>query len=243
MPGARLCPAESLCGEKNGGNMPRETRAQVVLVEDHPMFREQLAHLINKQPDMAVCAEADNAAHGLAAINRQQPSLAIIDITLKGSSGLELLKDLRAQGIKVPVLMLSMHAESLYAERALRAGANGYITKEEASAKVMTAIRQVLAGEIYLDPRFMKRIVSQILVNPRNNSAAPIERLTDRELAVFELIGEGRTTREIGIRLRVSVATIETYRARIKEKLGLENAGQLHVRASSWIHERHATAG
>ena len=223
--------------------MPRETRAQVVLVEDHPMFREQLAQLINKQPDMAVCAEADNAAHGLAAINRQQPSLAIIDITLKGSSGLELLKDLRAQGIKVPVLMLSMHAESLYAERALRAGANGYITKEEASAKVMTAIRQVLAGEIYLDPRFMKRIVSQILVNPRNNSAAPIERLTDRELAVFELIGEGRATREIGVRLRVSVATIETYRARIKEKLGLENAGQLHVRASSWIHERHAIAG
>jgi DNA-binding NarL/FixJ family response regulator len=192
---------------------------------------------------MAVCAEADNAAHGLAAINRQQPSLAIIDITLKGSSGLELLKDLRAQGIKVPVLMLSMHAESLYAERALRAGANGYITKEEASAKVMTAIRQVLAGEIYLDPRFMKRIVSQILVNPRNNSAAPIERLTDRELAVFELIGEGRTTREIGIRLRVSVATIETYRARIKEKFGLENAGQLHARASNWVHERHAIAG
>jgi DNA-binding NarL/FixJ family response regulator len=223
--------------------MPRETRAQVVLVEDHPMFRAQLAHLINKQPDMAVCAEADNAAHGLAAINRQQPSLAIIDITLKGSSGLELLKDLRAQRIKVPVLMLSMHAESLYAERALRAGANGYITKEEASAKVMTAIRQVLAGEIYLDPRFMKRIVSQILVNPRNNSAAPIERLTDRELAVFELIGEGRTTREIGIRLRVSVATIETYRARIKEKLGLENAGQLHARASNWVHERHAIAG
>jgi DNA-binding NarL/FixJ family response regulator len=223
--------------------MPRETRAQVVLVEDHPMFREQLAHLINKQPDMAVCAEADNAFDGFAVINREQPALVIIDITLKGSSGLELLKDLRTQGIKVPVLMLSMHAESLYAERALRAGANGYITKEEASAKVMTAIRQVLAGEVYLDPRFMKRVVNQILVNPRNNSAAPLERLTDRELAVFELIGEGRTTREIGLRLRVSVATIETYRARIKEKFGLENAGQLHAKASSWVHERHAIAG
>jgi len=223
--------------------MPREMPAQVVLVEDHPMFREQLAHLIDKQPDMAVCAEADNAIDGFAVINVEKPALAIIDISLKSSSGLELLKDLRAQGIKVPVLMLSMHAESLYAERALRAGANGYITKEEASAKVMTAIRQVLAGEIYLDPRFMKRVVSQMLVNPRNGSAAPIERLTDRELAVFELIGEGRTTREIGIRLRVSVATIETYRARIKEKLGLENAGQLHARASSWFHERHAIAG
>jgi DNA-binding NarL/FixJ family response regulator len=223
--------------------MPREMRAKVALVEDHPMFREQLAHLINKQQDMAVCAEANNAADGFAAINRQQPSLAIIDITLKGSSGLELLKDLRAQGIKVPVLMLSMHPESLYAERALRAGASGYITKEEASAKVMTAIRQVLAGEIYLDPRFMKRVVSQILVDPGSKAATPIERLTDRELAVFELIGEGRTTREVGLRLRVSVATIETYRARIKEKLGLENAGQLHAKASSWVHERHAIAG
>jgi DNA-binding NarL/FixJ family response regulator len=223
--------------------MPRETRAQVVLVEDHPMFREQLAQLINKQPDMAVCAEAANATDGFSVINREQPALAIIDITLKGSSGLELLKDLRAQGSKVPVLMLSMHAESLYAERALRAGANGYITKEEASAKVMTAIRQVLAGEIYLDPLFMNRVVSKLLVNPRNNSAAPIERLTDRELAVFELIGEGRTTREIGVRLRVSVATVETYRARIKEKLDLENAGQLHAKASSWVHERHAIAG
>jgi DNA-binding NarL/FixJ family response regulator len=223
--------------------MPREARAQVVLVEDHPMFREQLAHLINKQPDMSVCAEADNGSDGLAAITRQQPALAIIDITLKGSSGLELLKDLRAQGSRIPVLMLSMHPESLYAERALRAGANGYITKEEASGKVMTAIRQVLAGEIYLDPRFMNRVVSRVLVNPRNNSAAPLERLTDRELAVFELIGEGRTTREVGVRLRVSAATVETYRARIKEKLGLENASQLHARASSWVHERHAIAG
>lgn len=223
--------------------MPHRTPAKVVLVEDHPMFREQLAQLINKQPGMVVCAEANNAADGLAAIASQQPALAIVDITLKNSSGLELLKDLRAQGMKVPVLILSMHAESLYAERALRAGANGYITKEEASAKVMTAIRQVLSGEIYLDPRFMKGVVSRILVNPRNNAATAVERLTDRELAVFELIGEGQTTREIGIRLRVSAATVETYRARIKEKLGLTNAGQLHAKASAWVCERHAIAG
>jgi DNA-binding NarL/FixJ family response regulator len=223
--------------------MPREAQAKVVLVEDHPMFREQLAQLINKQPDMVVCAEANNAVEGLAAIGCQQPALAIVDITLKNSSGLELLKDLRAQGMKLPVLILSMHAESLYAERALRAGANGYITKEEASARVMTAIRQVLSGEIYLDPRFMKGVVSRILVNPRNNSATAVERLTDRELAVFELIGEGRTTREIGVRLRVSAATVETYRARMKEKLGLTNAGQLHAKASAWVYERHAIAG
>ena len=219
--------------------MPPETQAQVVLVEDHPMFREQLAHLINKQPDMVVCAETDNAADGLEAIKREGISLAIIDITLKNSSGLELLKDIRAHGIRVPVLLLSMHPESLYAERAMRAGANGYITKVEASTKVMNAIRQVLAGEIYLDPKFMKRVVSQILVSPKNGSPQPVERLTDRELAVFELIGEGKTTREIGSRLRVSVATVETYRARIKDKLGLDNASQLHSKASQWLHERH----
>ena len=207
------------------------------------MFREQLAQLINKQPDMAVCWEADNAADGLAAIFRHQPALAIVDITLKNSSGLELVKDLRAQGLKVPVLILSMHAESLYAERTLRAGANGYITKEEASAKVMTAIRQVLSGEIYLDPRFLKGMVSRILVNPRNNVATPVERLTDRELAVFELIGEGLGTREIGIRLNISTPTVETYRARIKEKLGLINAAQLHAKAAAWACERHAVAG
>src|SRR5436305_12074549 len=161
--------------------MPPETRARVVLVEDHPMFREQLAQLINKQPDMTVCAEAATAIDGFTTIEREQPELAIIDITLKASNGLELLKDLRAHEIKVPVLMLSMHAESLYAERALRAGANGYITKEEASEKVMTAIRQVLAGEIYLDQRFMKRVVSKMLAEPKNDSASPIERLTDRE--------------------------------------------------------------
>jgi DNA-binding NarL/FixJ family response regulator len=226
-----------------GGSMPLETRAQVVLVEDHPMFREQLAHLINKEPDLFVCAEENNASDGLAAINRHLPALAIIDLTLKNSNGLELLKDLRAQGNDVPVLILSMHAESLYAERALRAGANGYIMKEEASAKVMTAIRQILDGEIYLNPRFMNRVVSQILVNPVRNGATPLERLTDRELAVFELIGEGRTTREISLRLRVAPATIETYRARIKGKLDLKNAGQLHARASSWVHERNAMAG
>ena len=215
-------------------------KSRVVLVEDHPMFREQLALLINRQADMVVCAEADNAIAGFEAISQHQPSLAIIDITLKGSSGLELLKDLRAREVKVPVLMLSMHAESLYAERAMRAGANGYITKIEASAKVMTAIRQVLSGEIYLDPQFMNRFVSKVLVNPKNGSQDPIERLTDRELAVFEAIGEGLTTREISFKLRVGSATIETYRARIKEKLGLQNAGQLRARAISWLQEHHA---
>lgn len=212
---------------------------RVVIVEDHPMFREQLRVLIEKEDDLTVCGEADNVPAALALIQRLRPHLAIIDITLKGASGLDLLKDLRAHEIELPVLVLSMHDESLYAERALRAGARGYITKQEASAKVMTAIRQVLGGEIYLEPQFMRRMVHKVVARS-DDTARPIDRLTDRELEVFELIGQGRTTREIGSRLSVGLTTVDTYRARIKEKLQLENAAQLHAEASRWVIERTA---
>jgi DNA-binding NarL/FixJ family response regulator len=218
--------------------LPDPKKSRVVIIEDHPMFRERLAHLIDKEEDMIVCGEADNALDGLALIQRAKPSLAIVDITLKGSGGLDLLKDIRAHEIELPVLVLSMHDESLYAERALRAGAKGYITKHEASAKVMTAIRCVLGGEIYLDQRIMARILRRIVGGGDAVAARPIDRLTDRELAVFELIGEGRTTREIGRRLHVGLTTVDTYRARIKEKLNLENGAQLHAEASRWIQER-----
>ena len=216
------------------------SKARIVIVEDHPMFREQLAHLISREADMIVCGEADNIRDGLALITQLRPQLAIVDLTLKGASGLELLKDLRAQGLAVPTLVLSMHEESLYAERALRAGARGYITKHEASAKVMIAIRQVLAGEIYLEPRFMSRIVNKMVTANANAAVQPIDRLTDRELEVFELIGRGQTTRQIGTRLGVGLTTVDTYRARIKEKLRLENAARLQTEAARWVQEREA---
>jgi DNA-binding NarL/FixJ family response regulator len=216
------------------------TRARIVIVEDHPMFREQLAHLINREADLVVCGEADNVRDGLALITQLQPQLAIVDLTLKGASGLELLKDLRAQSLNVLTLVLSMHDESLYAERALRAGARGYITKHEASAKVMIAIRQVLGGELYLEPRFMSRIVNKMVTASANSALQPIDRLTDRELEVFELIGRGQTTRQIGTRLGVGFTTIDTYRARIKEKLRLENAARLQTEAARWVQERDA---
>jgi DNA-binding NarL/FixJ family response regulator len=212
-------------------------KTSVVIVEDHPMFREQLAHLISKEPDMVVCGEADNVRDGFALIKEKSPAIAIVDITLKGSSGLELLKDLRAHEIELPTLVLSMHDESLYAERALRAGAKGYITKHEASANVMVAIRQVLSGEIYLKPRFMSSILNR-MTNGSRATAQPIDRLTDRELEVFELIGRGQTTREIGARLRLGLTTVDTYRARIKGKLNLENAARLHSEASRWLQQR-----
>lgn len=213
-------------------------KARVVIVEDHPMFRERLALLINRENDMMVCGEADNARDGLSLIQQIKPQIAIVDISLRGSGGLDLIKDLRAQEIDVPVLVLSMHEESLYAERVIRAGAKGYITKHEASAKVMIAIRQVLRGEIYLEAQMMSKLVHKMVAGVPADPAKPIARLTDRELEVFELIGLGRTTREIGAQLHVGLTTVDTYRARIKEKLQLENASRLHLEASRWVQER-----
>ncbi|HEX4667261.1 MAG TPA: response regulator transcription factor [Chthoniobacterales bacterium] len=209
----------------------------VVILEDHRMFREQLVHLIEKAGDMTVTGEADNIRDGFAVIQQERPQIAIVDITLRGSSGIELLKDLRAQGIDVPVLILSMHDESLYAERALRAGAKGYVTKHEASENVLIAIREVLRGEIYLNPRFMSRVMSRMMTG-RGELKQPIDQLADRELEVFELIGRGLTTREIGAKLGLGITTVNTYRTRIKEKLKLENAARLRFEASRWVQER-----
>ena len=206
----------------------------VVIVEDHLMFREQLVRLINKVDGMRVCGEADNIRDGFALIKQTRPSIAIVDITLKGSSGLELLKDLRAHRVAVPALVLSMHDESLYAERALRAGARGYVNKHEASAELMRAIRQVLNGEIYLNTSFMSRMING-MINGRDSGARPIDRLADRELEVFDLVGRGLTTREIAAQLGLGITTVDTYRARIKEKLNLENVARLRIEASRWL--------
>ena len=216
--------------------MSRPKAIQVVIVEDHRMFREQLGTLINKADDMEVCGDADNVRDGFELIKRTRPGIAIIDISLKGSSGLELLKELRVNAIRVPVLVLSMHDEALYAERALRAGANGYITKHEASEDVMIAIRRVIDGELYLNPRFMGRMMSNIMAGGKR-AGEPIERLADRELEVFRLIGRGMTTREIGEQLGLGTTTVDTYRTRIREKLRLENALRLRVEAIRWVQE------
>jgi DNA-binding NarL/FixJ family response regulator len=206
----------------------------VVIIEDHRMFREQLAHLIDKADDMNVCGQADNIREGLALIKRTEPDIAIVDITLRGSSGLELLKDLRAHRMAVPTLILSMHDESLYAERALRAGARGYVTKHEASESVLSAIRHILKGDIYLKPQFMSRMISQI-TEVRDAASEPVDRLADRELEVFDLIGRGLTTREIAAQLGLGITTVDTYKTRIKEKLNLENSARLRVAASRWV--------
>ncbi len=214
--------------------LPPETKKKaVVIVEDHPMFRERLAELINREPDLEVRGEADNIRDGFELIMQGGAQVAIVDITLQGSSGLELLKNLKAAGAELPVLVLSMHDETLYAERVLRAGAKGYITKSEASAKIMTALRQVLAGEIYLSSKMATKLLGQIAGG--TDAAIGLDRLTDRELEVFNLIGRGQTTREISEALSLGGATVETYRARIKEKLQLENGARLQQEALRWV--------
>jgi DNA-binding NarL/FixJ family response regulator len=206
---------------------------RVALVEDHPMFREQLKHLINREADMSVCAEADNTRDALKLLQSSSADIVIVDLTLKGSSGLELVKDLKAQQINIPVLVLSMHDELLYAERVLRAGARGYITKHETSNEVMGAIRKVLGGEVYLGSRMASRVLESLSAQPKAQNG--VSQLTDRELEIFEQIGHGRTTREISSRLHLGMSTIDTYRARIKAKLNLENASQLAHEAIQWV--------
>jgi DNA-binding NarL/FixJ family response regulator len=212
---------------------PSAPKCKVFLIDDHPILRQGLALFIDREPDLKVCGEADDATSALQAIQDSTPDFVVLDISLEGPDGLELLKILRARYPKLPVLILSMHDESLYAERALRAGANGYIMKQEATDKVLTAIRHILGGDIYLSERLTKRMLQQFVsgsVSPRD----PIAKLSDRELEVYRLIGAGRGTRQIADELHVSTKTIESYQAHIKEKLALRNARELVQHAIEW---------
>ena len=204
------------------------------------MFREWLGQMLARVPGFEVCGEADNIQQGLRMIEQTSPDIAIVDITLRGSSGLELIKDIKAQGLNVPVLVLSMHDEALYAERVLRAGAKGYISKSAASATLTEAIEQVLAGKIYLGEK-MTAFMLEKITNPRGAGATSrMDLLADRELEVFQLIGKGYNGREIAEQLHLGETTIDTYRARIKEKLQLRNAADLYSRAAQWVQENGA---
>ncbi len=215
-----------------------DNKIKVVIVDDHPLFRERLAQLINHEPDMEVTGEADSAEDAIQLIRNRSPDLAIIDITLKGSSGLELIKSIKALSIGVPVLVLSMHEESLYAERALRAGATGYITKHQAADEVLSAIRRVLAGEVYLSEKMTSGFLKSLTSAGVKTISRAIDRLTDRELEVLDFIGSGQTTRQIADKLQLGVATVDTYRARIKEKMNFRNAAELQHFAIRWVRER-----
>ncbi|MFN0079063.1 MAG: response regulator [Prosthecobacter sp.] len=213
---------------------------KVLLVEDHPMFREHLGQLINRDLGMSVCGEADNIRDAMRLIHEKQPDIAIVDITLRGSSGLELLKDIKAQGLPLNVLVLSMHDEELYAERALRAGAKGYITKNEASTEVVKAIRMVMKGEVYASRQMTAKLLDRLTQKRTPIEFAGMETLADRELEVFQLLGRGKSTHEIAQSLNLGDSTVETYRARIKDKLQLRSAAELYLRAGQWVREHGA---
>ena len=220
---------------------PRPTpsaRRRVLLVDDHPFMRAGLGQLIDCQPDLAVGGEAGNPAEALQALARQRPDLILTDLTMPGRSGLEFIKDLRAAHPEIPILVVSMHDEAVYAERVLRAGARGYIMKEAGGENLLGAIRQVLRGEVYVSHKMSARILEDLSTRRPRGSTSPIERLTDREFEVFQLIGQGKGTREIAAELHLSPKTVDVHRSHLKEKLGLRDATALIRHAVRWVETR-----
>lgn len=209
-------------------------KRSILVVDDHPMMRQGLAQLINHEPDLTVCCEADTAERALEIIAETKPDLVLADVTLPGKSGLELIKDLRALEPGLPVLVISMHDESVYAERVLRAGARGYIMKQEGGKKLMQAIRQVLGGQIYVSEKMSAEIL-EMFSGRRSHSRSPVGNLTDREFEIFQVIGQGRSTREIAQQLHLSVKTVEVHRLNIKSKLKLATATELIRYAVRWV--------
>jgi DNA-binding NarL/FixJ family response regulator len=209
-------------------------KCRVLLVDDHPIVRQGLALLIEREADLCVCGEAEGAHSAYHAIDTLRPDLVVLDISLNGPDGLDVLKEIRMKSGILPVLILSMHDESIYAERAMRAGANGYIMKQEATEKVLVAIRRILQGEVYLSDRLTSTMLQQYVRGTSPAKGSPLFNLTDRELEVFRLIGEGHGTRQIADELHLSVKTIESYQAHIKEKLALRNARELVQHAIEW---------
>lgn len=212
-------------------------RRRLLIVDDHPIFRRGIAMLIKHEPDIVICGEAETSAEALGLVNQLEPDIVITDISLKDVNGIELVKSLKAMFPRLPVLVLSMHDESLYAERALRAGARGYLMKQAPPDQVVTAIRQVLRGELYLSPSANHRLLNTF-VSGRPGGKGSVEQLSDRELEIFEQLGKGRGTSQIAHDLRVSIKTIEAHRAHIKTKLGLSTAPELVRAAVEWVTRR-----
>jgi DNA-binding NarL/FixJ family response regulator len=219
----------------------RKGKIKVLLVDDHPILRKGLGQLINAESDMLVCGEAEDSPKAFEAVGTLNPDVMVVDISLKGGNGIELIKNVKARYPDLAVLVLSMHDEALYAERALRAGSLGYIMKEEAIEQVLVAIRRVLTGDIFLSDKMKSRMLQQLTGTNRSKGVTnPIESLTDRELEVFRMIGEGRSTRQIAGELHLSVRTVEAYREYIKGKLNLKNSTELVQHAFHWVHHEAA---
>ncbi len=218
---------------------PVATKHRIFLVDDHPLVREGLTNLINGQDDLMVCGEAEDSAEATAGIARTCPDVALVDISLKNESGLELIKNLESQFPLIALIVLSMHDEALYAERALRAGARGYVMKRETTKSVLTAIRRVLEGNVYVSEKVVNRMARGIGVSGKASASSPVDRLSDRELEIFRLLGQGRTTPQIAGDLHLSLKTVQAYCARAKEKFGVNSLGELLRSAIRWEEATH----
>ena len=214
-------------------------KSRVFIVDDHPLVREGLTNLINAQDDVMVCGEAKDSSEAIDGIAKERPEVAVIDISLANESGLELIKNLVRQFPQVALIVLSMHDEALYAERALRAGARGYVMKHETSKSVLASIRQVLGGGLYVSERIANRIALRLTSSRRPVASSPVERLSDRELEIFRLLGQGRSPSEIARDLNLSLKTVQAYCARAKEKFGITSLTELLRAAIQWDDARH----
>jgi len=214
-------------------NAPK--RKRILVVDDHPILRQGLCQLLQAEPDLEVCGEAQDAAQGLALAQKLSPDLVLADITLPGRSGIDLIKDLRAVLPDVPVLVLSMHDESIYAERVLQAGGRGYLMKDEGGRKLIEAIRHVLAGNIHISSQLSARIIERFSGRREISPSSPVQGLTEREFEVFQGIGAGKTTREIAAALHLSIKTVEVHRLNIKRKLKVRTAPELVRFAVRWM--------
>ena len=216
-----------------------ERKRCVFIVDDHPLVREGLTNLINGQNDLIVCGEAKDSAEAIEGIAKERPDVAVIDISLTNESGLELIKHLVRQFPQVALIVLSMHDEALYAQRALHAGARGYIMKHETSKSVLASIQQVLAGGVYVSERIVNRMALKLTSSRRSRTSSPVERLSDRELEIFQLLGQGRTPSEIAGDLNLSLKTVQAYCARAKEKFGVTSLTELLRAAIRWDDASH----
>jgi DNA-binding NarL/FixJ family response regulator len=212
-------------------------KSRVFLVDDHAMFREGLRQLIERDPEIIVCGEAADAGAALAGIQTAHPDLVIVDLSLGGTSGIDLIKAIKKESEDLPVLVVSMHEESLYAERAMRAGAMGYVMKHEPSRTVKAAIRKVLGGDLHLSDKMASSMVGKFMRGNTEQPASPLEALSDRELEVFRMLGQGKAVRLIADEMSVTIPTINSFRNRIKEKLNLKTSTEVMLRAIQWVQD------
>jgi len=213
-------------------------KSRILIVDDHPLFREGMQQMIDRNASLKVCGEAASPAAAMKAVAELEPDLVLVDISLEGGDGIDLIKNLKEKYENLPILVISMHNESLYAERALRAGALGYVMKNEAARTVKAAILKVLGGDIFLSEKMSATVLTRMMHGKNEPPVSPVEQLSDRELQVFQLLGEGKTSRQIAEELELTIPTIHSFRNRIKEKLNFQNATELVLRANHWVLER-----